>query len=145
MSKKMWRCSVFGDIHYGDKLPEVCPTCGEVNAFVLTDFDEAVKVIDTRTEPFKSEEIVIASWKEFTERNRTIRLTENEEDVKMLCSGVLENLRNMGLRYCPCRIPSGNKARDMALICPCNFTRQKNWAELGECWCGLFKKMEVKL
>jgi len=143
MAKLMWRCSVCGDIHYGNKPPAVCPTCGASNAFVLVDFDEGLKVIGERTPPMDSQEQVIAAWNDFAERNGAIRLTENEEDVNMLSSGVLENLKNKGFRYCPCRVPSGDRAKDMALICPCNFTRQKNWSELGECWCGLFKKKEV--
>jgi ferredoxin-thioredoxin reductase catalytic subunit len=142
MAKMMWRCSVCGDIHYGNKPPEICPTCGAANAFVLTDFDEAMKIIGERTNPLDGKEQVVASWKDFVERNGEIRLTESDEEIEMLRSGVLENLKNKGFRYCPCRIPSGNQLRDQALICPCNFTKQKNWGELGECWCGLFKKKE---
>ncbi|MFA5312313.1 MAG: ferredoxin-thioredoxin reductase catalytic domain-containing protein [Methanomassiliicoccales archaeon] len=142
MAKKMWRCSVCGDIHYGNRPPETCPTCGAVNVFVLTDFDEVMRIIGDRTDPLDTEEKVIASWRDFVGRNKTVRLTENDDEMKMLCSGVRENLRNRGLRYCPCRIPSGDELKDQALICPCNFTKQKNWSELGECWCGLFKKME---
>jgi len=27
MPKKFWRCTVCGDLHYGDEAPEICPTC----------------------------------------------------------------------------------------------------------------------
>jgi rubrerythrin len=33
MAKKFWVCSVCGDIHFGDKAPEVCPTCKSKNAY----------------------------------------------------------------------------------------------------------------
>ncbi len=26
--KKFWKCKVCGDLHYGDKAPDPCPTCG---------------------------------------------------------------------------------------------------------------------
>lgn len=30
MGKKVfWRCSICGDLHYGVKPPEKCPTCGQ--------------------------------------------------------------------------------------------------------------------
>ena len=25
--KKFWRCTICGDLHYGAKAPEICPTC----------------------------------------------------------------------------------------------------------------------
>jgi ferredoxin-thioredoxin reductase catalytic chain len=93
-------------------------------------------------EGISSEEDVIEAWKEFAEQSLICRLTSNEEEIAMLSKGVIENLKNKGLKYCPCRIPSGNYQDDLNLICPCNFLRQKNWAELGECWCGLFVKRE---
>ncbi|QLH74054.1 MAG: hypothetical protein HPY73_00360 [Methanomassiliicoccales archaeon] len=142
MAKKMWRCHVCNDIHYGNRPPEICPTCGAVHAFVLSDHDEAMRIIGPRTEPLDTDQKVIGSWKDFAERNPKCRLTSKEDEISMLCSGVLENLKNMGARYCPCRIPSGDPVKDLALICPCNFPRQKNWEELGECWCGLFVKKE---
>lgn len=139
MQKLFWRCHVCNDIHYGLKPPEVCPTCGAKNAFVRSDPSEVGKV-QLGGEPIDNEEKVIASWKEFAAAHPSCRLAEDENEVKMLASGVLENMRNRGLKYCPCRITSGNAEKDLLLICPCNFPRQKNWSELGECWCGLFKK-----
>ena len=46
--KKLWRCNVCNDIHYGIKGPDVCPTCGARNAFALIDYPEAMKVIIDR-------------------------------------------------------------------------------------------------
>ncbi|MFA6065079.1 MAG: hypothetical protein WCW44_03985 [archaeon] len=27
MAKKFWKCTICGDMHYGEKAPEKCPTC----------------------------------------------------------------------------------------------------------------------
>jgi len=39
--KKFWRCHVCNDIHYGEGFPEICPTCGQKNAYAETDENEA--------------------------------------------------------------------------------------------------------
>lgn len=140
--KSLWRCNVCNDVHYGIKPPQICPTCKSMNAFVRIDHEEAWKIVGETGEDMTSEEKVINAWKEFADQSTTFRLTSNEEEIGMLSKGVLENLRNKGLKYCPCRVPSGNFDSDMNLICPCNFLRQRNWTELGECWCGLFVKRE---
>jgi hypothetical protein len=43
--KKFWRCHICNDIHFGVKPPEVCPTCGAKNAFVLCDRNEAMQIM----------------------------------------------------------------------------------------------------
>jgi ferredoxin-thioredoxin reductase catalytic subunit len=122
--KKLWRCHVCNDLHYGINPPDVCPTCGAKMAFVRVGREEATKLLGKEGDAISTNEGVIAAWKE----------------IAILSNGVLENLMNRGLKYCPCRIPSGDPDKDLDLICPCNFLRQRNWAELGECWCGLFVK-----
>jgi len=39
--KKFFRCFVCNDIHFGARGPEVCPTCGQKNAYVEIDPEEA--------------------------------------------------------------------------------------------------------
>jgi len=29
MAKKYWKCTICGDMHYGEKAPAICPTCGQ--------------------------------------------------------------------------------------------------------------------
>lgn len=41
--KKFWRCTICGDIHYGFKPPEICPTCKQVDKYVEITRDDAVK------------------------------------------------------------------------------------------------------
>jgi ferredoxin-thioredoxin reductase catalytic chain len=58
--------------------------------------------------------------------------------VRMLAKGVLSNEKGHGLKYCPCRMTTGDRNEDLKLVCPCNFKIQKTWREKGECWCSLF-------
>lgn len=80
---------------------------------------------------------VIKAWKDLTTKSE-FEIWDDAESVKTLSEGVLENDRNKGLKYCPCRIPTGDEVKDLNLICPCNFKILKTWKEYGECWCGLF-------
>ncbi len=64
--------------------------------------------------------------------------------VRLLAKGVLSNEKNHGLKYCPCRITTGERFLDLKLICPCNFQAQRTWREKGECWCSLFVKANKK-
>ena len=89
----------------------------------------------------------IKQWEEWTSRqqkNNKFILNPNKESVRSLAEGVLNNKENHGLKYCPCRITSGDYEEDLKLICPCNFKIQKTWKEKGECWCSLFVKPKSK-
>ncbi|MFC1559940.1 ferredoxin-thioredoxin reductase catalytic domain-containing protein [Candidatus Margulisiibacteriota bacterium] len=67
-------------------------------------------------------------------------LNPDKEHVNAVIDGILINEKQDGLKYCPCRIKTGDLEKDMELICPCNFTIQDKYKTKGECWCGLFKK-----
>ncbi len=41
MSKEFWECSVCGDVHYGQKAPDVCPTCMTKDAYDPVSKEEA--------------------------------------------------------------------------------------------------------
>ncbi|MGD0056525.1 MAG: ferredoxin-thioredoxin reductase catalytic domain-containing protein [Methanomassiliicoccales archaeon] len=139
MNKKLWRCHVCNDIHFGVKGPKVCPTCGAKDAFVLVDSSEAVKVIDDYGGKIETAENLIKTWESFIEV-KEFKLNDDNEMVRTLAIGELENVKNKGFKYCPCRMTTGDFERDLNLICPCNFLIQKTWKEYGECWCGLFVK-----
>lgn len=142
--KKLWRCHVCNDIHLGNKPPEVCPTCGAKNAFVLSDLGEALDIIGKDHASLDDQAKVQAAWKQFSDQSSTVRLTDKAEEVELLSKGVLENLKGKGQRYCPCRITTGDRGKDLNLICPCNFIRQPTFKEEGECWCGLFVKRDAQ-
>lgn len=139
MNKRMWRCFVCNDIHFGVKGPAVCPTCGAKNAFVLADNGEALKVIDNYGGTIDTVEGMVRVWEDLI-KDKEFKLAEDRETVETLAKGELENMKGKGLKYCPCRITTGDYEKDLSLICPCNFLVQKTWKEYGECWCGLFVK-----
>ena len=41
MPKTFWKCTVCGDVHYGNAGPEICPTCMTKNAYKKIDAKEA--------------------------------------------------------------------------------------------------------
>lgn len=86
-------------------------------------------------------EKTIKKWQDFAARQEEpekIKINPDRERVELLAVGVLNNEDNHGLKYCPCRLSSGDKNADAKLICPCNFKAQKTWQEKRECWCSLF-------
>ena len=80
---------------------------------------------------------LIKVWDKFTEGNDFV-LNPDRKKVGMLADGVLNNEKNHGLKYCPCRLRTRDFEKDLLLVCPCNFKMQKTWREKGECWCSLF-------
>lgn len=135
--KKYWRCTVCGDIHYGVKPPEVCPTCGQINVYVEVSSDEALIVQSAESKVNKNDLKKI--WTEFA-NGKDFILNPDNSHVDAIIQGVLINEKNTGLKLCPCRLRDGTKERDLELICPCNFKIQDCWNTKDECWCGLFKK-----
>ncbi len=84
----------------------------------------------------------INAWQGFVDRQAedygAFMLNPDRKRVEMLAKGVLSNEKSHGLKYCPCRMTTGDRAKDLELVCPCNFKIQKTWQEKGECWCSLF-------
>lgn len=80
---------------------------------------------------------LIGVWAAFTEGN-DFKLNPDSKRVAMLADGVLNNEKNHGLKYCPCRLRTKDFEKDLQLVCPCNFKAQPTWQEKGECWCSLF-------
>lgn len=88
----------------------------------------------------KPEEIerIIKNYQEYAEENG-FKLNPNREMVESLIKGMLENEKNFGERYCPCRRVTGNKEEDKGKICPCQWHREEI-EKNGRCLCGLFVK-----
>jgi len=141
VAKKFWRCSVCGDVHYGLKGPEICPTCKAKNAFVEITEKEAKKVLfdETIDGPVFQKDDLLRVWGEFSKDN-DLKLNPETQIVDTVVEGVLANEKQYGLKLCPCRLRDGSRARDIALICPCNFKTHETWKTQDRCWCGLFVK-----
>jgi ferredoxin-thioredoxin reductase catalytic subunit len=140
--KRLWRCHVCNDLHYGAGPPLICPTCGASRAFVQVDRDEALKILGERGGALATTDEIIEAWKGFAKLGDEYKLVEDDEMVNGLAEGVLSNQKAHGLRYCPCRLAQGDFIQDLKLICPCNFQVQQTYVERGECWCGLFVKRD---
>ena len=83
---------------------------------------------------------IIKSYQEYAEKNG-FKLNPNRETVEGLIKGMLENEKNYGARYCPCRRITGNKEEDKGKICPCDWHKEEIKRD-GHCFCGLFVKDE---
>jgi len=136
--KKFWRCFICNDLHYGVKPPEICPTCLARDAYVEISPAEAQKVSGLTGARMTRKDFRRAIEK-FAEKNE-FRVNPDEDKVEMLLDGLLANEQNHGLKYCPCRLASGDLAEDLKLVCPCNFLIHETYKNKkdGECWCGLF-------
>ncbi|MHB0937685.1 MAG: ferredoxin-thioredoxin reductase catalytic domain-containing protein [Armatimonadota bacterium] len=59
-----------------------------------------------------------------------------------LIEGLLVNEARYGYRACPCRLADGDRARDLDLICPCDY-RDPDLEEFGACYCALYVSAEI--
>lgn len=81
-------------------------------------------------------EELIAISKKYAEK-QGFQLTPNTDVVNKIVSGLLENEKKFGYRYCPCRAVTGDRAQDARIICPCAYHKDEI-KTMGQCRCGLF-------
>jgi ferredoxin-thioredoxin reductase catalytic subunit len=139
MKKRYWRCYVCNDIHYGIAPPELCPTCKVLHAYVEISAEEARKFLGGGPDTAMPKEEFRAAIERLTVGNE-FELNPDAGKVDLLLTGVFENEKNHGLKYCPCRLRTKNWEEDLKLVCPCNFPIHETYKNVkeGECWCGLF-------
>lgn len=75
-------------------------------------------------------------YKKYAEK-QGFQLQPDKEVLDEMIKGLLENEKKFGLRYCPCRIVTGDKAKDARNICPC-FYHKDEIKTMGHCHCELF-------
>ncbi|MBU0614866.1 MAG: hypothetical protein KJ601_02135 [Nanoarchaeota archaeon] len=84
---------------------------------------------------------LIKAWERFAEKN-DFMLNPDKKIVETIADGVLINEQKKGLKYCPCRLTTGDFVKDLELLCPCNFKTHTTWLEpkgrQKGCWCSLF-------
>jgi ferredoxin-thioredoxin reductase catalytic subunit len=78
------------------------------------------------------------SYRKYAE-SQGFRLNPDDKVVEMIIKGLLANQEKNGARYCPCRIVTGDKEKDVKIICPCAYHRDEI-KEMGHCHCNLFVK-----
>ena len=69
-------------------------------------------------------------------------LNPDAEFTKGIVRGLLVNTERYGYQSCPCRLASGVKAKDLDIICPCDY-RDADVGEFGACYCALYVSGEV--
>ncbi|MCX7821480.1 MAG: hypothetical protein N2258_07390 [Brevinematales bacterium] len=69
-------------------------------------------------------------------------LNPDVEFTKALVEGLLVNTKRYGYPACPCRLASGDKEKDLDIICPCDY-RDPDLNDYGTCYCGLYVSEEV--
>jgi len=67
---------------------------------------------------------------------RGLRLNPDTKTAEGILRGLLKRRARFGELYCPCRVVSGDRAKDKGIICPCVFC-EKEVAEQGICHCRL--------
>jgi ferredoxin-thioredoxin reductase catalytic subunit/rubredoxin len=61
---------------------------------------------------------------------------------KELIKSLLINQNRYGYQACPCRLASGDKSRDLDIICPCDY-RDIDLNDYSECYCALYVTSDV--
>ena len=69
-------------------------------------------------------------------------LNPDVEFTKDLVRGLLVNEKRYGYWSCPCRLASGDKQKDLDIICPCDY-RDPDLLDWGACYCALYVSEEV--
>jgi ferredoxin-thioredoxin reductase catalytic subunit len=70
-------------------------------------------------------------------------LNPNSDFAKNLVKSLLINEKRYGYWACPCRLATGEKEKDLDIICPCDY-RDSDLNEFGCCYCGLYVSKDVK-
>lgn len=65
------------------------------------------------------------------------KLNPDYDIVVTAIKAIANNKREKGEPYCGCRPTTGDKVKDMALICPC-LRRDKDIEKRGACLCALY-------
>ena len=69
-------------------------------------------------------------------------LNPDVEFTKDLVRGLLVNEKRYGYWACPCRLASGEKEKDIDIICPCDY-RDSDLLDWGACYCALYVSEEI--
>jgi ferredoxin-thioredoxin reductase catalytic subunit len=95
--------------------------------------------------PEADPEAVATLWKKLDAEAEAggYHLNPDAEFTRPLVEGLLVNIARYGYQACPCRLASGDKAKDLDIICPCDY-RDPDLSEFGACFCALYVTTPVK-
>ena len=86
----------------------------------------------------KQEEKLFKEYQKYAEKNG-FHLNPDEKITEGLIKVLLKQEKKYRIRYCPCRLATGNKEKDKKIICPCVY-HKKEIKKDGHCHCFLFVK-----
>jgi len=69
-------------------------------------------------------------------------LNPDEEFTRELVEGLLVNERRYDYWACPCRLATGDKQKDLDIVCPCDY-RDPDLLNWGSCYCCLYVSEEI--
>lgn len=69
-------------------------------------------------------------------------LNPDREFTRELVEGLLINERRCGYWACPCRLATGDKQKDLDIVCPCDY-RDPDLLDWGACYCCLYVSEEI--
>jgi ferredoxin-thioredoxin reductase catalytic chain len=72
-----------------------------------------------------------------THEPRGYYFNSDRERVFDLLEALIVNKNRYGYMACPCRLATGEKAKDKDIICPCVY-REPDVGEYGSCYCNLY-------
>jgi len=70
-------------------------------------------------------------------------LNPEQEFARGLVEGLLTNEQRYGYWACPCRLATGDKQKDLDVICPCDY-RDADLVQWGACYCALYVSDEIR-
>ena len=76
-----------------------------------------------------------------TQEPKGYYFNKDKDKVFELLQGLLTNKARYGYMSCPCRLASGDREKDMDIICPCEY-READVKEFGTCYCNLYVSKE---
>ncbi|MEZ5126359.1 MAG: ferredoxin-thioredoxin reductase catalytic domain-containing protein [Thermoleophilia bacterium] len=71
------------------------------------------------------------------------KFSPDEELVGFLLEQEVALEQRFGWPLCPCQLRTGERPKDMLIVCPCIPFHRKHFDAMKRCWCGLFVHSDV--
>jgi ferredoxin-thioredoxin reductase catalytic chain len=72
------------------------------------------------------------------------KLSSDAELVSDLLDAEVMLMRQTGNPFCPCQGRTGDRKKDMKIVCPCIPYHKAHFDVMKRCWCGLFIHKDVE-
>lgn len=89
-----------------------------------------------------AEEQTILEWARNYAKKHHWNLNPDEKKLGVVIRGLARNKKKFGEQYCPCRLRSGDREKDAAIICPCS-SHEDEIGKDGSCHCRLYFRKDA--